>query len=840
VVDASHAVTDPFAPVHVEDLVDLSQAAAPEPPEPEIWEPCLPAPSDPSSAAEIRHWKHGSASAVWVYRDRAGAPLFAVARFDTVEADGSPSKELLPYSWGHRVWTTRSGPYAGTRRERTGWHFKRPKPPIPLYGLNRLAARPDAPVLICEGEKATDAASSLFPNFVCMTSQGGSNAADKAVWEPLRGRHVTIWPDNDQSGAVYAADVARLAGKVGAASIRIVSIPTEWSAGWDLADALPEGESIESLSTMLADASEVNAVVMPRGFVMRPDGLLFQPDPTERNPEPVPIFVAAPFEVVGEANDGSGSAWGLVLRWSDRDGRQHEWSCPKRLAHGDGNAIAAELEDAGLSCGTSHKTHELLKQFIGTVRIARRLRCVDRTGWHATNSGPVFLLPGGEAFGPGRRSVVLQRDRVSGGEAFRTAGTLSDWQRSVARYAAGNTRLALLISAAFAGPLLDVLSESSGGLHLFGGSQTGKTTALRCAASVWGCAEPGGQLRDWRATANGLEGVAAEACDTMLCLDEIGQADSREAAETVYMLGNGGGKARAARDGSARVRRTWRMIFLSTGEVPLSAKIAESGRRAMAGQEVRLVSLSADAGAGMGVFEDSHGFTSAGALATHLREASRTDYGTAGRAFLDRLTAVRASDPAGLASALKAMREAFIDAHLPPGADGQVASVCARFGLIAAAGELAQEWSVVPWPEGEAIEAAAACFADWLARRGGAGAAEDAEALRQVRAFIEAHGTSRFEESGDENSALAEPRTINRVGFRRRHGDGWHYLILPESWRNEVCRGLDPARVAKLLIGQRLMLPDSDGRPDRKERITGHGRIRVFVVSDAILGGDNE
>jgi len=62
-----------------------------------------------------------------------------------------------------------------------------------------------------------------------------------------------------------------------------------------------------------------------------------------------------------------------------------------------------------------------------------------------------------------------------------------------------------------------------GGLHLLGRSSTGKTTALRLAASVWGRGETPGFVRAWRATTNGLEGAAAGATDTVLILHELGQ-----------------------------------------------------------------------------------------------------------------------------------------------------------------------------------------------------------------------------------------------------------------------------------------------------------------------------
>lgn len=45
----------------------------------------------------------------------------------------------------------------------------------------------------------------------------------------------------------------------------------------------------------------------------------------------------------------------------------------------------------------------------------------------------------------------------------------------------------------------------------------------------------------------------------------------------------------------------------------------------------------------------------------------------------------------------------FVRYHCPEGADAQISRVAARFGLIAAAGEIARDAGIVPWPEGEAM-----------------------------------------------------------------------------------------------------------------------------------------
>jgi uncharacterized protein (DUF927 family) len=109
----------------------------------------------------------------------------------------------------------------------------------------------------------------------------------------------------------------------------------------------------------------------------------------------------------------------------------------------------------------------------------------------------------------------------------------------------GNSRLAFALSVAFCGPLLDIMGEQSGGFHIVGKSQSGKSTSLYAAGSVWGKGDRDGQVRSWRGTTNGTEGIAAETSDTLLILDEMGQADSREVGDITYMLANNTGKQRA-------------------------------------------------------------------------------------------------------------------------------------------------------------------------------------------------------------------------------------------------------------------------------------------------------
>jgi putative DNA primase/helicase len=150
----------------------------------------------------------GAPSKIWCYRDAEGRVLFYQRRFET----SGGGKEYRPLTYcqdrtGRRAWRSLGGPK-----------------PYPLYGLDELAARPDAPVLVVEGEKAADAARTLFPEMVAITSPFGAKSASKSDWSPLAGRDVVIWPDNDDAGFAYAAAVANLARAAGAASVKIVEV----------------------------------------------------------------------------------------------------------------------------------------------------------------------------------------------------------------------------------------------------------------------------------------------------------------------------------------------------------------------------------------------------------------------------------------------------------------------------------------------------------------------------------------------------------------------------------------------------------------------------------------
>ncbi|MGE3745392.1 MAG: DUF927 domain-containing protein [Sphingomonadaceae bacterium] len=540
-----------------------------------------------------------------------------------------------------------------------------------------------------------------------------------------------------------------------------------------------------------------------------------------------PVIVSAAIDVLAQTRDDLSASWGLLLGWKDSDKHEHRWAMPMSLLAGEGNEIRATLLDRGCFLGQSKKAKDKLIDFLAAVKIETRARAVERVGW----TEEAFALPD-RTIGENSGRYVIYQGPAAFDHQYRSSGDLKDWQDAVAKYGVGNSRIAVSISAAFVGPLLDLIGEEGGGLNLRGPSSIGKSTALFAAASVWG---PHGFVRQWRATSNGLEGVAVQHNETLLCLDELGQLDPKEAGSVAYMLANGMGKARAARSGALKSPAHWRIMFLSSGEIGLAdlAKQDGRGRRSAAGQQVRILDVEADAGAGLGLFEALHGLTSAELLARTIKDGAATYYGTAGPAFVEQICKHRDT----IAPRLRQAIDGFVSDHLPPGADGQVSRACRRFGLIAAAGEMAARLGVLPWDAGEATGAAATLLTRWIDGRGGAGAAEDREAVAKVRAFLEAHGSARFEPM--ECSTEYEPRIINRAGFWQSVDGLREYLILPEVWRTEVCAGVDATRVARVLAGKGMLRTDAAGKYSLSRNLPGMGKSRVYVVTAEIFGGDD-
>jgi putative DNA primase/helicase len=263
-----------------------------------------------------------------------------------------------------------------------------------------------------------------------------------------------------------------------------------------------------------------------------------------------------------------------------------------------------------------------------------------------------------------------------------------------------------------------------------------------------------------------------------------------------------------------------------------------------AGQEVRMVDMQADAGAGYGAFERLHEADSPAAFSEGIVKACSRVHGTAAPAFIEWLIAHQE----GLPAKLRSMVDGIACQMIPESAAGQVHRVGGRFALVAAAGELATQAGITGWPEGEATRAARQCFEAWMKQRGGLGNAEQYQMLAQVRNFLQLHGAGRFT-SWDRAEDHHAPDKSYRAGYRRSVGSDADlegkvtvYYIFIDVFDKEVCQGFDPTAVKRLLLGAEHLEPTTDKagnfeRYARRERLPYMGITSVIKIKPSIFDG---
>jgi len=528
--------------------------------------------------------------------------------------------------------------------------------------------------------------------------------------------------------------------------------------------------------------------------------------------------VCGPLHVEAVTTDATDGNYGRLLRFKTTTGRWKSWAMPMAMLRGDGADLRGELLSMGLDI--AHRGREQLTAYLQHRAPGRVIQCATQTGW----AGPgrdAFVLPDA-VIGPQAHGVTYQSDHA-GGDEYTTRGTLEGWQAGTAALAVGNPMLVLALCTAFAGPLLAIAGADSGGINTIGASSKGKSSMLAAACSVWGSPS---YRRNWRATSNGLESVAALFNDSLLALDEISQCDPREVGETVYMLGNGQGKTRAARTGGARSVARWRVSILSNGERSIVATMEEGGFRTKAGQAVRIIDLPVTDQA-HGAWDNLHQHPSGAALSDALRREAETHYGHAGRAFLERLTRDNHDDVRNALAVIKALPEFSADSG-----EGQFQRVAARFAVLALAGELATGYGITGWPEGEAIRAAVVALHLWLGMRDGKTTdAEGAQVVDQLTEFVERHGDSRFSDADSE-----QPTPVReRAGWWRLR-DGERVYLFTATGMRDALRGFDYKR-ALLHLEQAGMVRAVNASGNRQDSIRIQGsKTRVFTVTTAAGG----
>lgn len=278
----------------------------------------------------------------------------------------------------------------------------------------------------------------------------------------------------------------------------------------------------------------------------------------------------------------------------------------------------------------------------------------------------------GYGFSPYEENLVFD-----GEETFRTRfesiqekGSRQAWIDCVRAVRAGKTPgnvvARIVLAASFASVLVKPCNCLPFFVHLWGGSETGKSLSLVLAASVWANPEIGVYIQTFNATEVGKE-LGAAFCNSLpLIIDELQlvKDNRKDFDKMIYQLSEGVGRTRGQKQGGLQKTPTWRNCIITTGEFPIIS--ANSGEGAVN----RTIEVDC---------HDTKLFDEPKKTATELY----SNYGFAGREFVEHLM------EDGAQERVQQLQDSMQDA-LKTGdtMDKQTASAA----LILAADRLAEEW----------------------------------------------------------------------------------------------------------------------------------------------------
>ena len=255
-------------------------------------------------------------------------------------------------------------------------------------------------------------------------------------------------------------------------------------------------------------------------------------------------------------------------------------------------------------------------------------------------------------------------------ESIQERGSREKWLECVRSVRAGKTPgnviARIVLAASFASVLVKPCNCLPFFVHLWGGTETGKTVGLLLAASVWADPEIGKYIQTFNATEVGKE-LGAAFCNSMpLIIDELQliKDNRKDFDRMIYQLSEGVGRSRGRKQGGLQKTPTWRNCILTTGEFPIISP--NSG----AGAVNRTIEIDCHA---------EHLFDDPKQVATTLYG----NYGFAGREFVEHLMEEGAQER--VQSLQEAMQERLKTGDTM---DKQTASAA----LILAADALSEEW----------------------------------------------------------------------------------------------------------------------------------------------------
>lgn len=257
------------------------------------------------------------------------------------------------------------------------------------------------------------------------------------------------------------------------------------------------------------------------------------------------------------------------------------------------------------------------------------------------------------------RLVIHEEGYRQLANAFKTKGNLEDYAEKVFKPIKNSPMVMTFVYASLGSILLHDFNVDPFVVDMASKTSTGKTTALRVAASIWGTER---LINEWNTTPIDLERKASILNSFPSMYDDTRKAKPYLLSDVVYQFSGGKSKGRGNVQ-SVDVVKTWNNILLSTGET----SIVEYGNE-KAGVSARVITLQDKP------FNDDVNIRA-------LYEGIKSNYGHLGLAFIKQYSKQKTS----YKDSFKAYEGIYID---KAGENEVMQRVARYFAVLMVSGEI--------------------------------------------------------------------------------------------------------------------------------------------------------
>lgn len=408
--------------------------------------------------------------------------------------------------------------------------------------------------------------------------------------------------------------------------------------------------------------------------------------------------------------DRATGTWHFRFRFRD-----HSKKLKTIIVPGDVASLASKLLPELHKAGARLPADEREAKDVVNAAIAQEPRsivhCVARPGWQVDEDGTLRFSYGNKLIGPPAKNIAPPFDIKRGGPSGKVIrGSLLEWQRRVGATAKKSPAATLLISGAFAAPLLPFAEIMSFGLNTHGGAKKGKSLGLNAGGSVIGLGLEE-NLPTLGATTAAILEQAGAWTDLLLPINEGGTIKGKRSdayaklRELTFALNAGHDTVRHSSWGPSG--DPFRLIYAASAEHSTSEYAAMAGEKRDEGEKVRLVDYPAIVPRTDSIFDVLPEGVNAEDATSDFRNACRECSGTAFPPYLRYLTQFKKAEMEAKARSIIQEFLAHVQAEIT---DGVTHHLALLFAALYFGARMADEAGVWRWRKAVLLFNMAFCY----------------------------------------------------------------------------------------------------------------------------------